>query len=218
VADEDDRDALSLQRLQDAEELGRLLGVSTAVGSSRIRMPGVPVEAFRISTRCCWPTPMSSIRASGSIWKPNRPRHLAHAHTRGVVVEEALVARLDPEHDVLGDRHHRDEHEVLVHHADPALDRVLRRAERDALAVEDDLTLVGLREPVEDVHQRRLAGAVLAEQRVNLAAAKVEVDVVVGDGAGKDLRDSPAVREPALRPQPSGAILRGWAEPTPANR
>ena len=110
-----------------------------------------------------------------------RPRQLAHARARGVVVEEALVARLDAEHDVLGDGHHRDEHEVLVHHADPALDRVLRRAERDALAVEQDLALVGLREPVEDVHQRRLAGAVLAEQRVDFAAAEVEIDVVVGD-------------------------------------
>ena len=138
---------------------------------------------------------MSSIRASGSIWNPNVPRQLAHARARGVVVEEALVARLDPEHDVLGDRHHRNEHEVLVHHADPALDRVLRRAERDALAVEDDLALVGLREPVEDVHQRRLAGAVLAEQRVHLAAAEVEVDVVVGDGAGEDLRDSPQLED-----------------------
>ena len=34
-----------------------------------------------------------------------------------------------------------------------------------------DLALVGLVEAVEDVHQRRLAGAVLAEQGVHLAAA-----------------------------------------------
>ena len=42
-----------------------------------------------------------------------------------------------------------------------------------------DLALVRVVEPVEDVHQRRLAGAVLAEQRVHLASAEVEVDVVV---------------------------------------
>ena len=46
-----------------------------------------------------------------------------------------------------------------------------------------DLALVRVVEPVEDVHQRRLAGAVLAEQRVHLALAQVEVDVVVGDDA-----------------------------------
>ena len=52
-----------------------------------------------------------------------------------------------------------------------------------------DLARVGLVEPVEDVHQRRLAGAVLAEQRVHLAARELEVDVVVRDDAGEHLRD-----------------------------
>ena len=39
----------------------------------------------------------------------------------------------------------------------------------DWLAVEQDLALVRHGEPVEDVHQRRLARAVLAEQGVDLA-------------------------------------------------
>ena len=60
---------------------------------------------------------------------------------------------------------------------------------RDGLAVEPDLALVGRVEPVEDAHQRRLAGAVLAEQRVDLAAAQVEVDAVVGDDGAEALRD-----------------------------
>ena len=41
------------------------------------------------------------------------------------------------------------------------------------LAVDQDLALVGLVEPVEDVHQGGLAGAVLAEQRVDLARLDV---------------------------------------------
>ena len=56
-----------------------------------------------------------------------------------------------------------------------------------AVPLMPDLALVGLVEPVEDVHQRRLAGAVLAEERVHLAAAKVEADVVVGDDPGNAL-------------------------------
>ena len=56
----------------------------------------------------------------------------------------------------------------------------------DGLAVEQDLALVRRRQPVEDVHQRRLAGAVLAEQGMDLAGPDVEVDPVVGD----DARDS----------------------------
>ena len=52
-----------------------------------------------------------------------------------------------------------------------------------------DLAGVGLVQPVEDVHQRRLAGAVLAQQRVHLAAREVEVDVVVGDDPRELLGD-----------------------------
>ena len=52
---------------------------------------------------------------------------------------------------------------------------------RDRLAVEQDLAGVGPVQPGQDVHQRALAGAVLAEQGVDLAGAQVEVDVVVGE-------------------------------------
>ena len=72
---------------------------------------------------------------------------------------------------------------MLVHHADPVVDRVLRRAEGHGLPADDDLALVGLIEAVEDVHERRLPGAVLAEERVHLAAREIEADVVVGDDA-----------------------------------
>ena len=47
-------------------------GVSTAVGSSRMRTPALRVRAFRISTRCWIPTGRSSTRASGSTSSPNR--------------------------------------------------------------------------------------------------------------------------------------------------
>ena len=56
--------------------------------------------------------------------------------------------------------------------------------------VEQDLALVRHGQAVEDVHQCRLAGAVLAEQGVDLARSDVEVDVVVGDHARIALRDA----------------------------
>ena len=58
------------------------------------------------------------------------------------------------------------------------------------LALDEDLALVRVVEPVEDVHQRGLAGAVLAEQRMHLACAEVEVDVVVREDAREVLRDA----------------------------
>ena len=60
---------------------------------------------------------------------------------------------------------------------------------RTGLAVDQDLALVRPGQAVEDVHQGRLAGAVLAEQGVDLARADVEVDVVVRDDARVALGD-----------------------------
>ena len=45
-------------------------------------------------------------------------------------------------------------------------------------------------QPVQDVHQRALAGAVLAEQGVDLAGPDRQVDAVVGDDARESLGDA----------------------------
>ena len=54
----------------------------------------------------------------------------------------------------------------------------------DRLAIDADLAGIGLVEAVEDRHQRRFAGAVLADNAVDRALADRQVDVLVGvDGA-----------------------------------
>jgi hypothetical protein len=99
------------------------------------------------------------------------------------------VQPLRAEQDVLGHGEVVGQHEVLVHHADPGLDRIGGRAEVRHLAVHGDVALVGLLHPVEDLHQGRLAGPVLPAQRVHLAAAYPQRDVAVGDDAGEALGD-----------------------------
>ena len=47
-------------------------GVKTAVGSSKIKISFSRYSIFKISTRCCMPTLISEIRASGSTRKPYR--------------------------------------------------------------------------------------------------------------------------------------------------
>jgi hypothetical protein len=47
----------------------------------------------------------------------------------------------------------------------------------------------------EDVDQGRLSGPVLTQQRVDLAGAQLEVDVVVGENARKRLRDPAQLAE-----------------------
>ena len=87
--------------------------------------------------------------------------------------------RLDTEDDVLRDREHRHQHEVLVDHADAGVDGVLGVAEIRGLAVDEDLALIRAVEPRENVHQRGFAGAVLAEQAQNFARADFQVHVGV---------------------------------------
>ena len=144
--------------------------------------------------------------------EPVALRDLAHALARALEVEEdAAVRRLGREHDVLGDRHHRDQHEVLVHHPDAGVDRLPRRPELDLAALDVDLALVRVVEAVDDVHQRRLAGAVLAEQRVHLALEQVELDLVVREDAREALRDAAELEDGLLG---HGASIDGRQSPS----
>jgi len=66
---------------------------------------------------------------------------------------------------ILGDGERRDEHEMLMHHADALRNRIMGTGDLDEFAVERDRSFVGLVKPVEDVHQRRLARAILRGDR-----------------------------------------------------
>ena len=83
---------------------------------------------------------------------------------------------------------------MLVDHADIVRQRVRRGVKRHRLAVEQDFARVRLVHAVEDFHQRRFARAVFAEQRVNLARFHVEIDVIIGEHAGKALGDAAHLR------------------------
>src|SRR5262245_5668090 len=191
VADEDDGHALTGERAEDPEQLERLLRRQhrgRLVEDQDLRAAEEGLEDLDPLLLADADVLDPGVRIDREL---ERPRDLLDAFLGGVLVEKDPVARrFDAEHDVLCDGHHRDQHEVLVDHSDPDVDRVARRAHGDRLALDEDLALVGLVEAVEDVHQGRLAGAVLAEERVHLAAAQVEVDAVVRDDAREALRDA----------------------------
>jgi hypothetical protein len=64
-----------------------------------------------------------------------------------------------------------------------------------------DLARVGRVVAEEDVGQRRLAGAVLAQQRQDLARAEVEVDRVVSEQAAEALGDAGEPQQDGARPR-----------------
>ena len=84
-----------------------------------------------------------------------------------------------------------------MHHADAGRHGPLRVGEGDRASVDQDLAAVGLVQPVQHVHQRRLAGPVLTQQAVNLARANVQVDGVVGDERTELLGDRPQLQAPS---------------------
>jgi len=82
-----------------------------------------------------------------------------------------------------------EQREVLEHHADAEFARVGRTLDSDILAFPLHLARTGPGDTVDDLHQRRFAGAVLAQHGMDLAGRDFEIDAVVGDHGRVDLAD-----------------------------
>ena len=87
------------------------------------------------------------------------------------------------------DRQRRHEREILVDGVDPERPRVVDGAERHLLAVDEDPAPVGPQEAGQDLDQRRLAGAVVADEAEHLALGQVHRDVDERRDRAEALRD-----------------------------
>ena len=83
--------------------------------------------------------------------------------------EEAPARGFQAERDVGLDAQVRGQRQFLIDHGDAAASRVLRPGRFVGLAVQRENAGVGPDGPAQHLHQRRFAGAVLADQRVDLA-------------------------------------------------
>ena len=97
----------------------------------------------------------------------------------------AEPAGLAPEQHVLGDGEVREQVDLLVDRADAGRLRGRRRAELVLLAVDQHGAGVDRVDAGQRLDQRRLAGAVLAHQRVHLAGVEPERDLVEGADAAE---------------------------------
>ena len=84
--------------------------------------------------------------------------------------DDARGVRLDPEHHVLDHGARRHERDLLGDRRDSRVERVARRVERDLAAVDEQLALVGAVHAADHLRERRLAGAVLADEAVDVPA------------------------------------------------
>ena len=123
--------------------------------------------------------------AAGELLRDVRELHrgldgLAEVLERDRLLAARLAVRVDDHAQVLGDGHARDGDGVLEGHEQAGAGALVRVGLGDVLAVEEDLALGDLEARVahDRVGQRRLAGAVGAHQRVDLAGADVQVDAL----------------------------------------
>ena len=180
VRDQDDREPLLGEPLDEREHL---LGLRDAERGGRLvedHEPRVPHHGARDRDRLALTARERRDRLADRADRRHRERlqRLARLrlHRRLLQPLEPVVL-LAPEVHVLHDVEVVAEREILVDDLDPELRRVLRAVDRDRLAVEEDLAVVHRVDAGDALDQRRLAGAVVADERHHLASAHLEVDV-----------------------------------------
>ena len=104
---------------------------------------------------------------------------LVHLLPGGIQIDQHSLRAAEGQ--VFGHGHRVHQREVLGDHPDPGGDGIPGRADRDRLAIDHDLPLVGAGQAIEDPHQRGFPGAVLAENPVHLTGPEAQIDRVVGD-------------------------------------
>ena len=152
-------------------------------------------SALATSTICCCATPSwltSGARVDVQVQLGQQLPGLV-VHLRPVQGDPALD--FAAQEDVFGDGQVGDLVELLVDGGDAGDLRLAGRGEVDRLALEDHLAGVALVDAGQDLHQGGLAGAVLADQGVDLALADVEVDVGERQHAGEALGDPTHLEE-----------------------
>ncbi len=132
---------------------------------------------------------------------------LAGPGVRGAPVDqEPQPPRLVAHHHVLGDRAQWHEVELLVNRGDARRLRFARACDLARRAGEADRAGVAAIDASEDLDERRLARAVLADQRVNLAGRDLKRRAVQGRHAPERLVET-GHRQQRLH-RPSGSVAR----------
>jgi hypothetical protein len=109
--------------------------------------------------------------------------------------EKAGRRRFVPEKDVRRDIQVRRQHQFLMDEGDAELPRVTHAPQRHRAAIDENRARVGEVGAAEHLHERALAGAVLAHQREHLAAAQRQRHFLQRRHAGKPLGDPPHLEQ-----------------------
>ena len=153
---------------------------SAAVGSSSSTTLEFQSTALAIATVWRWPpeSDATGIRTEVTVRTDSDARVRAGGLLHVGLVEQPGLAALAAEEHVLDDVEVVGQREVLVDDLDAERRGVGRAVDRDRLALEEDLAAVDRVDARHALDQRRLAGAVVADEGGDLAGTHREVDLV----------------------------------------
>ena len=186
--------------------------VSDVVGSSKMMTLALAPSALAISTS--WRSPCESLLTS-VVGAMSRSTAASSSAARARVAPRSMkgspatrFGKIGDEQ-VFGDAEIAEQVQFLVDEGDALPGRLARTFRPKILAVEDDAPGIHLVDAADDVHRRRLAGAVLADEPENPARLQREADVV------QDLHAEEALAEPGDVEQRPRSVTRGRT-PSPA--
>ena len=193
VRDEHDREALLAQAPHEVEHLPRLRDAQRRRRLVEDHELRVPHDGLGHRDRLALPTGQAGHRLAHGADRGDRKgrqgllRAALHAH----LVETPQGAELlAAEEHVLHDVEVVGQREVLVDDLDPELGGVLRAVDGDLVALEQHVPRVDRVDARDALDERRLACAVVADERHDLARADVEVDLVERLHGAEGLRDA----------------------------
>src|SRR4051794_38262520 len=184
VADQDHRDAVVAHPQDELEHVGRLLDAQcrrrlveddhlAAEGRGARHRHALPLAAGERLHLLADVLDRQDSQVGHLL--PGLVAHAGAVELAEHLAEQARRPRLAAEEQVVGDVERGRDGERLVDGLNPVRPRVDRRAHLDRLAVEADLALVGDHRPRERLDERRLAGAVVADDGEDLARQQLEV-------------------------------------------
>ena len=175
---EQDGDAALLQLADDAEQLGDLVEVEARGRLVEHEHLDVDRDGARDRDELLHRERVRAEDRRGIDVDAEVCEHGPRVGSHAAPVDHSEPSRLPAERDVLGDRHVRQQVDLLIDRADPGLLRVVGRREVHELTADAQLAFAEREGAGDRLDERGLARAVLAHEGVDLAGEHAEVHAV----------------------------------------
>ena len=183
------------------------------VGSSNMMIFASIDSALEISTSCCAPMGSSFSTAAGRDFQSHFFENLLCFAVKPLFIEQPRTSssRLPAKEYVPGHRQVVAEIELLMYQGDSKRRRLFHRVDGHRLAVQPDFTVIGEIDTGKDLHQRALAGPVLADDGQDLPAPELMLTSSRARTPGKvlEIRLTSRMRTPLSAAPPGVPSLAG---------